>query len=103
MSFPRDPHKLGTSQRGKLGLGIIRKGWRAKEKWQLWHRGSLGCMHMAVIFPVEEFIKAQGGSEQVLGTIRMDNQKDEAALCRSNYRGSNSLLIEGSETGWAGG
>lgn len=31
-----------------------------------------------------------------------DDQRDGAALCRSNYRGGNSLLIEGSETGLGG-
>jgi len=51
----------------RCGHEVIRKGRRAKEKWELWLRVKLSCAHMAVILPEKSSAKleeVQGGSQR---------------------------------------
>lgn len=80
------------------GLGIIREGMESKGELIIMAQGKAqlrphGCDRSRNAQQSSRRFKAGAGGDQ----------RDRAALCRSNYRDSNSQLVEGSEMGLSGG
>lgn len=81
------------------GLGFIREGMESKGEMVVMAQGKARLRPHGCDPPRR---RAQQSSRRFKAGAG-DDQRDGAALCRSNYGDGNSQLIEGSETGLSGG